>query len=100
MFRIVVTRGREAEREECQGYYSLFLTPSFVEEFYYVSRTYNLADLVPMRRFSMRKPTAHPFRIAGADGSEKPVIEIRFRQVKFLSFRFFNPIEQKVELVH
>jgi hypothetical protein len=100
MFKIVLTHGRLADREECRGDYSLFLTTSLVEEFYYVGRNLTYADLTSVKRFSVRKPTDHPFRIAGADGSECPVLELRFRFPKFLTMLLRRAIEQKVEFVH
>lgn len=100
MLKIVITTDRFRDREECEGYYTLFLTPALVEEFYYVSRNMTLGDLVAMPRFALRRPTHRPFRLAGYDGPNYPSISIRFGLPKFLVTLRSAAIEQKVEFVH
>lgn len=98
--RIVITRGRDADREGCVGEVSLALTPYLVEETRRVSHTNTMVDLVAVPRFSLRRSNGMPFRIAGNDGPGDRVVEFRFRPVKFLLPKLNMRIEPKVEMFH
>lgn len=96
--RFVVTRGREADREGCVGELSIALTPYLVEKTQRVSYVNSMVDLVSVPRFGLRRTDGLPFRIAGRDGGDGPVIEFRFRPVKFLLPKLKRTIEPMVEI--
>lgn len=100
MIRLVVTCGRDSERQACDGYHSIALTPLLIEDYLVVHKTGNFADLVSFPRFAVRQPNGRPFRIAGRDGGRGPTIEVRFRHPRKLLMRMYNYIALKVENVH
>lgn len=98
MLSIVVTSGRDSDIEQCDGRWSVALTPYLYERFDYVTPSNSFADLVAVPKFGLRRPTGLPFRVASRDGFDGRVVEMRLRPLNFFLFSRLKSLALKVDL--